>query len=101
MTRSGSPWRAHRPLSWLSTRLDSLRSEPKTWSPPAASATAAVFSSSLVALFVSFYFTRFKLASILPPSTISVPRPAMLVAGHTPWDTSLCDNFSFSVLFGI
>ena len=50
----GSPWRPERPRSWLSIRLDSWRSVPITFNPPASFAS----SSSL----------------------ISVPRPAMLVA---------------------
>ena len=62
----GSPWRAERPLNWLSILLDSCLSVPNTNNPPARSTV--------------FIFSPFKGT---PPSLMSTPRPAMLVARVT------------------
>ena len=78
-----SPWRPERPRSWLSIRLDSWRSVPMIFKPPAALAS----SSSL----------------------ISVPRPAMFVAIVTapccpaPATISASSswNFAFNTVWGI
>ena len=67
-----SPCLPARPLSWLSTLRDSFRSVPTIWSPP----------EWITALCLSLHaFCSDSLASSdsLPPKTISVPRPAMLV----------------------
>src|SRR6266851_226917 len=86
----GSPCRPERPRSWLSMRLDSWRSVPSTNSPPAPSAfsfsratcaliSAAFRSCSPLSLPTSLSSWRMRI-SALPPSWMSVPRPAMLVA---------------------
>ena len=88
----GSPWRPERPRSWLSMRRDSWRSVPMMCRPPAcdhlrraAPATRRAASSIARCLVVGVErlvgFDDLRSAfSTLPPSTMSVPRPAMLVA---------------------
>ena len=65
----GSPCLPARPLSWLSILLDSCRSVPITYNPP-SDFTFLLFFTHSSALILSLY----------PPRTISVPRPAILVA---------------------
>ena len=84
----GSPWRPARPRNWLSIRRDSWRSVPKICKPP-ASLTALASSVSIG----------------LPPSKMSTPRPAMLVARvicfkRPAWDT-ICASRSWFFAFKI
>ena len=102
----GSPWRPARPRSWLSMRRDSCRSVPRMCRPPAATTSSCsravwILSSSVRRASVAAHSTRrawkassvspsmgasgsgptscFAIISGLPPSRMSVPRPAMLV----------------------
>ena len=82
----GSPCLPDLPRSWLSIRLDSWRSVPSMKSPPTA------FTASASSGVESF-----------PPSTISVPRPAMLVAIVTapslPAWATISASFSWYLAF--
>ncbi len=86
----GSPWRPERPRNWLSMRRLSCRSLPTTKSPPAGDhdfpaprrsrrgsrprACSRAAGSSICGS------SALRRMSRLPPSWMSVPRPAMLVA---------------------
>ena len=114
--RPGSPWRPERPRSWLSIRRLSWRSVPSTNSPPAArtfsfspacSASIRARSSSGWASGSAFR-ASITFISTLPPSWMSVPRPAMLVAIVTapslPASATICASAScwraFRTLWG-
>ena len=86
--RPASPWRPDRPRSWLSILRLSCRSVASTNKPPAlktfslspeweASIFVLNFSGSSFGLLAKASRT---FISTLPPSWISVPRPAMFVA---------------------
>src|SRR6266540_3649779 len=105
----GSPCRPERPRSWLSIRRDSCRSVPSTHSPPScttlscSAATSPVListsdcsawlhasgsiSSGSMPLTRSDSCARY---STLPPSMMSTPRPAMLVATVTAPSRPAC-----------
>ncbi len=98
----GSPWRPERPRNWLSMRRDSWRSEPMMCSPPEFTTWSWSFChpARISAMRRSLSpsgssassFTFWMSGSGLPPSTMSVPRPAMLVAmvtifGRPAWIT--------------
>ena len=103
LERPGSPWRPERPRSWLSMRRLSCRSVPSTNRPPALSAfsfsraTCARISSARgsfsrargSSMSVSSWRMRM---SALPPSWMSVPRPAMLVAMVIAPGTPACET---------
>ena len=87
----GSPWRPERPRSWLSMRRLSCRSVPITYRPPACDhllrlrARPRARSGRPLARARLRVLDRRQLLlpariSALPPSWMSVPRPAMLVA---------------------
>ena len=95
----GSPWRPARPRSWLSMRRDSWRSVPKMNSPPASThllARPARRARSSLGSTLGDALARSRASpglqarawrsssrarcSALPPSLMSTPRPAMLVA---------------------
>ena len=92
----GSPWRPARPRSWLSIRRDSWRSVPRMNRPPASSTSSRAASTRrsisgstrcVVLVVVGVARLQPELAqlerarcSALPPSLMSTPRPAMLVA---------------------
>ena len=86
--RPGSPCRPDRPRSWLSMRRLSWRSVARTKSPPAfrTACLSAACSASIRARNSSGLASGFAASacitfiSTLPPSWMSVPRPAMLVA---------------------
>ena len=86
--RPGSPCRPERPRSWLSIRRLSWRSVASTNSPPASltACSSASWSASIRRRISvgsasgSAAIACMILKSTLPPSFMSVPRPAMLVA---------------------
>src|SRR5579883_2536909 len=100
----GSPWRPERPRNWLSIRRLSCRSLPITKRPPALITTCFAASISLRIAFIRP--SRSMGSSIppascrsrmsrLPPSWMSVPRPAMLVVArvqHLVRDLSLLEE---------
>ena len=71
----GSPCLPDLPLNWLSILLLSCLSVPTINKPP-----SFLTFSSFSFISVSFSFFPSKIKSLFPPSFISVPRPAMLVA---------------------
>ena len=104
--RPGSPCRPDRPRNWLSMRRLSWRSVPITNSPPACftfSCAAAISVADLrlargaqasdPSMPASSFFSRI---SRLPPSLMSVPRPAMLVAMVTAPGAPACATISAS-----
>ena len=90
----GSPCLPDLPLSWLSIRLDSCLSVPRICSPFAA------ITSSLF-----FFHSSVRWSSFLPPRTISVPLPAILVAIVTipglPALAIISASFSWCLAFKI
>src|SRR5215467_2657736 len=97
----GSPCRPDRPRSWLSIRRDSCRSVPSTYRPPASTTSSCSWATARLALSTAsgqaaskssgvstgesprWCSSRSAMNSGLPPSMMSVPRPAMLVATVT------------------
>ena len=102
----GSPWRPERPRNWLSIRRLSWRSVPTIYKPPAAK----TFSLSAATSFSICSFMEatnsgdswpvsFSLSFIsgLPPSWISVPRPAIFVAMVIAPETPACATMAASL----
>ena len=116
----GSPWRPARPRSWLSMRRDSWRSVPMMYRPPASMTFSRSSSTSrldgcgrtcreaLVVVRVAGLeaelgqLERVR-CSALPPSLMSTPRPAMLVAIVTApgWPASATISPSRSACSGL
>ena len=104
--RPGSPCRPERPRNWLSIRRDSCRSVAKTYNPPAAiTACSLLICSISIRLRISSglvlgsaVIASMIVNSTLPPSFMSVPRPAILVAIVTapslPASATICASCS-------
>ena len=104
--RPGSPWRPERPRNWLSIRRLSWRSVAKTNKPPASRTRcfSALVSASIVRRKSSGFASGVSAKAVnifistLPPSWMSVPRPAILVAIVTapnfPASPTICASCS-------